>query len=93
MSVFFRAWNVYGLPGVLTSVFTATLVLRRYIPPNDPALQYRGCARVNATAERARFDRLVEATSGFRYDSAGVPIYFRTDATRARVRCMLCAPR
>jgi lysophospholipase L1-like esterase len=59
------------------------------ISPDNPALQYRGCARVNATAERARFDRLVKEASGFRYDTSGVRIFFRTNATSvfARLCC------
>jgi len=58
----------------------------REILPNDPALQYRGCARVDVIAARARFDRLVDAAFGFRYDSSGVQICFRTDATSVVAR-------
>jgi lysophospholipase L1-like esterase len=74
---------------MISALLTVEMVSGHKIHPDNPALQYRGCAQVNATAERARFDRLVDATGGFRHDTPGGRILFRTDATSvvAHFRC------
>ena len=66
---------------MISSLLTAEMVFGHKIQPDNRALKYRGCARVEATAERARFDRSVEAVGGFRYNAPGGRIVFRTDAT------------
>ena len=74
---------------MISSPLTAEMVSGHKIQPDNPALQYRCCARVDVTAERARFDRTVEAVGGFRYNAPGGRIVFRTDATSvvAQFRC------
>ncbi len=57
-----------------------TSAVGREIPPNDPALRYTGCVRVDANAEHARFDRCVPADGGFQYDAPGTHVSLRTDA-------------
>ncbi len=69
------AWPSTKLPGALTQ-----------IAPNDPNISYSDCAHVEVTGERARFDRVLEANGGMKWDAPGARIRFQTDAPRVAAR-------
>ncbi len=51
------------------------------IPPTDKRVQFSDYANIEVTKERARFDRMIDAEFGMRWDNPGARIRFRTDAT------------
>lgn len=62
-------------------LMTTPMLVADEIRPDSPHLQYSGHAHAVILAERARFDRIIEAGAGFQFDNPGVRIRFRTDAT------------
>jgi len=71
------------MSGVLVATASAA---PREVPPNAPELSYAGGVAIDVNAERARFDRVLNAGSGFQYDAPGTRIIFRTDATSVTAR-------
>lgn len=63
-----------------------TAIFGREIPASDPSFSYSGYANIDIQPEHVRFDRLIDAESGFRHDNPGVSIFFRTNAESVTAR-------
>ena len=73
------------IPAILI-LMTMNLLTANEIPPDSSDLHYSDYAHATITTERARFDRVIEAGSGFQFDNPGARIRFRTDATSVVAR-------